>query len=392
MEMKECVIIDGVRTANARAHAEKGWFKEVTPHQTIGAVYKALFERNPKVKPEDIDVVIIGTANPSGLQNDIGRIAWLVNGLPDTVPSQTVQNQCPSGMIAFMDAARAIMVGEADFVIAGGAEDMEKVAMGSGMVIPDELWDRYSPFEIPMGYTAEKVAALYDISRADMENMAIYSHKKAFAATQAGKFKKEIVPIMGKDGDKEFLVDRDQWIRETLEPEKMAAMKTPFKGEGRVTAATSSPLTVGAAGLLLASREKADELGLSYTYKYAFGTQVGNDPTVMGMGPELAIKKIFEKTGLTPADIGTYEINEAFASQALACIRQTGIDKANAPFDRVNTWGGALALGHPLGESGARLIVTLINVMKTDFPNEKYGIATLCGGFGNGVGVLIEKV
>lgn len=392
MEMKECVIIDGVRTANARAHAEKGWFKDVTPHQTIGAVYKTLFERNPKVKPEDIDAVIIGTANPSGLQNDIGRIAWLVNGLPDTVPSQTVQNQCPSGMIAFMDAARSIMVGEADLVIAGGVEDMEKVAMGSGMVIPDELWKRYNPFEIPMGNTAEKVAALYDISREDMENMAIVSHKNAFAATQAGKFKNEIVPIMGKDGDTEFLVDRDQWIRETLEPEKMAAMKTPFQEDGRVTAATSSPLTAGAAALLLASREKADELGLSYTYKYSFGTQVGNDPTVMGMGPELAIKKIFEKTGLTPADIGTYEINEAFASQALACIRETKIDKDNAPFDKVNTWGGALALGHPLGESGARLIVTLTNVMKTDFPDEKYGIATLCGGFGNGVGVLIEKV
>jgi acetyl-CoA acyltransferase len=393
MEMKECVIIDGVRSANARAHAEKGWFKNVTPHDTLAAVYDAIFERNPKVKPEDIDAVIIGTANPSGLQNDIGRIAWLANGLPNTVPSQTVQNQCPSGMIAFMDAARSIMVGESDLVIAGGAEDMEKVPMGNAMAIPDSFWSHYNMMEIPMGNTAEKVADIYDISREDMENMAIHSHKKAFKATQEGKFKNEIVPIMGvKEDGTEFMVDRDQWIRETLEPEKMAAMKTPFKEDGKVTAATSSPLTAGAAGLLLASREKADELGLSYTYKYSFGTQVGNDPTVMGMGPELAIKKIFEKTGLTAADIGVYEINEAFAAQALACIRETDIDKANAPFDKVNTWGGALALGHPLGESGARILVTLTNVMKTDFPDEKYGIATLCGGFGNGVGVLIEKV
>lgn len=392
MEIKECVIIDGVRTANARAHAEKGWFKEVKPHQTIGAVYKAIFERNPKVKPEDLDAIMVGTANPSGLQNDIGRLAWLANGYPDTVPSQTVQNQCPSGMIAFLDAARSIMVGEADLVIAAGVEDMEKVAMGANMDIPEELWQRYNPFEIPMGATAEKVAEIYDVSRADMENMAIHSHKNAFTATQAGKFKNEIVPIMGKDGDKEFLVDKDQWIRETLDPEQMAAMKTPFKEDGKVTAATSSPLTAGAAGLLLASREKADELGLSYTYKYSFGTQVGNDPTVMGMGPELAIKKIFEKTGLTADDIGVYEINEAFAAQALACIRETGIDNDNAPFKKVNVWGGAMALGHPLGESGARIVVTLVNVMKTEFPDEKYGIATLCGGFGNGVGVMIEKV
>jgi acetyl-CoA acyltransferase len=393
MEIKECVIIDGVRTANARAHAEKGWFKDVSPHDTLAAVYTAIFERNPKVKPEDIDAVMIGTANPSGLQNDIGRIAWLASGLPASVPSQTISNQCPSGMSAFLDAARSIMVGEADFVIAGGAEDMEKVAMGSSMAFPNSLWEKYDPFQIPMGNTAEKVAGIYDISREDMENMTIHSHKKAFKATQEGKFKNEIIPVMGtkEDGTK-FLVEKDQWIRETLEPEKMAAMKTPFQADGRVTAATSSPLTAGAAGLLLASREKADELGLSYSYKYKFGTQVGNDPTVMGMGPELAIKKIFEKTGLTAADIGTYEINEAFAAQAFACIRETGIDKENAPFDKVNTWGGALALGHPLGESGARIIVTLINVMKQDFPDAKYGIATLCGGFGNGVGVLIEKV
>ncbi len=390
--MKECVIIDGVRTANARAHAEKGWFKNVTQDKTMGAVYNALFERNPKVKPEDIDVVMVGTANGSGLQNDIGRLAWLANGLPESVPSQTISNQCPSGLTAFMDASRAIMVGEADLVIAGGVEDMEKVPMMSGMQIFDSIWARYNPAEIPMGNTAEKVAEIYDVSRADMENMAMYSHKKAFAATQEGKFKNEIVPIMGDDNGEELLVDRDQWIRETLEPEKMAGMKTPFKEDGKVTAATSSPLTAGAAGLLLASREKADELGLSYTYKYSFGTQVGNDPTVMGMGPELAIKKIFEKTGLTADDIGAYEINEAFAAQALACIREAGIDKDNAPFDKVNKWGGALALGHPLGESGARIMVTLTNVMKTECPDAKYGIATLCGGFGNGVGVLIEKV
>lgn len=391
--MKECVIIDGVRTANARAHAQKGWFRNIRPTETLGAVYQSLFERNPEIRPENIDVTIIGSANPSGMQNDIGRLAWLAHGYPATVPSQTVQNQCPSGMAAFVNGARAIVSGEADIVVAGGAEDMEKVPMGANMEFPDALWERYNMFDIPMGNTAEKVAELYDISRRDMENMAVHSHEKAWAATRENKFKKEIVQVTGhREDGTPFSVDRDQWIREKLDPGKMAAMKTPFKEDGRVTAATSSPLTAGAAGLILASREKADALGLDYTYKYKFGVQVGNDPTVMGMGPELAIKKIFERTGLTPGDIGAYEINEAFASQALACIRETKIDNDNAPFDRVNVWGGALALGHPLGESGARLIVTLLNVMKTQFPREKYGIASLCGGFGNGMGILIEKV
>lgn len=391
--MRECVFIDGVRTANARAHAQKGWFKEVKPDQTLAAVYKALFERNPKVKPEDVDTVIVGTANPSGMQNDIGRLAWLAHDLPERVGSQTVSNQCPSGMTATINAARAIMTGEADIMIAAGVEDMEKVPMGANMAFPDKFMQRYFIGDIPMGNTAEKVAEMYDISRKDMENMAIYSHKKAWAATQAGKFKNELIPMEGKDeAGNPMIVDRDQWIRDSLDAEQMATMRTPFKLDGRVTAATSSPLTAGAAGLLLMSRDKADELGLSYTYKYALGVQEGNDPTIMGMGPAVCIKKIFAKTGLTPKDIGVVEMNEAFAAQALACIRDTKIDKDNAPFDKVNLWGGAIALGHPLGESGARIIVTLLNVMKTEKPDAKYGIATLCGGFGNGVGILIEKV
>ncbi|MBU1168886.1 MAG: thiolase family protein [Proteobacteria bacterium] len=393
MELRECVFIDGVRTANVRAHAQKGWFKELKPDQTLAAVYKALFERNPKVKPEDVDTVIVGTANPSGYQNDIGRLAWLAHGYPERVGSQTVSNQCPSGMTATINAARAIMTGEADIMIAAGVEDMEKVPMGANMAFPDQFMQRYFIGDIPMGNTAEKVAEMYDISRADMENMAIYSHKNAHAATISGKFKKEIVPLMGKDeAGNDLLVEKDQWIRETLDPAHMATMRTPFKLDGRVTAATSSPLTAGAAALLMMSRKKADELGLSYTYKYSFGVQEGNDPTIMGMGPAVTIEKIIKKTGIKKEDIGVVEMNEAFAAQALACIRETGIDKPNAPFDKVNLWGGAIALGHPLGESGARIIVTLLNVMKTEKPDAKYGIATLCGGFGNGVAVLIEKV
>lgn len=391
--MKECVFIDGVRTANVRAHFEKGWLRKVRPDELLTAVYNALFERNKKVKPEDVDAVFVGTANPSGMQNDIGRLGWLASGFPDSVPTQTICNQCPSGMSATMDAARAIMTGEADIMIAAGAEDMEKVPMAANMDFPPRLMNFYKPEELPMGATAEKVAEQYKISADDMVNFAVHSHKNAAKARDEGKLINEIVPVKGlKEDGTEFMVDRDQWVRDQLDPEKMKAMQSPFKEGGVVTAATSSPLTAGACALLMMSREKADELGLEYTYKYSFGAQAGCDPSVMGIGPILAVKKLLQKTGLTVDDIGPVEINEAFASQSLACIRELKLDNENAPFRRVNVWGGATALGHPLGESGARLIVTLLNILKTDFPDEKYGMATLCGGFGNANAVLIEKV
>ncbi|MBI4766437.1 MAG: thiolase family protein [Deltaproteobacteria bacterium] len=391
--MKECVFIDGIRTANARAHNEKGWFRNNRPDELLTVLYNALFERNPKVKPEMVEGVFIGTANPSGMQNDIGRAAWLASGLPESVPSQTICNQCPSGMSATMDAARAIMTGEVDIMIAGGAEDMEKVPMMANMDISPRLFKRYNPLEIPMGATAEKVADVYNISVDDMIKFAIFSHEGAKMARDTGRFNNEIIPVKGvKDDGTEFMVDRDQWIRESLNPEEMKLMKTPFKENGKITAALSSPLTAGAAILLLMSRDKADELGLSYSYKYKFGAQAGNDPTVMGVGPIFSVKKLFEKTGLKAEDIAAVELNEAFASQALAVIRELKLDSDNAPFKKVNTWGGAIALGHPLGESGARILVTLLNRMKMDYPNEKYGLATLCGGFGNSNAVVIEKI
>ena len=391
--LKECVFIDGIRTPNARAHPEKGWFRNRRPDELLGAVLEATFERNPKVKPEDLDGFFVGSANLSGMQNEIARFTWLAYGYPESVPTQSVSNQCPSGMCATMNAARAIITGEADIMLAAGCEDMEKVGMGSGMDFPPRLGERYNMEEVMMGQTAEAVAEQWDISMDDMNNFAIHSHKNAAKARDNGNFAKEIIPVKGIDEEgKEITVDRDQWIRDSLDPEKMKAMQSPFKENGRVTAATSSPLTAGACGLLMMSREKADKLGLSYTHKYSFGSQAGNDPKVMGLGPIYSIKKLFEKTGLTPADIGPIEINEAFASQSLACIRDLKLDNDNAPFERVNVWGGAMALGHPLGESGARIIVTLLNILKTDFSDAKYGLASLCGGFGNSNAVLIEKV
>lgn len=391
--MQECVFIDGVRTPNGRAHADKGWFRNIRPDELLTEVYNALFERNPQIRPEEIDGVFCGTANPSGMQNDIGRLAWLASGLPDAVPSNTVTNQCPSGMACTMHAARAIMTGEADMIIAAGAEDMQKVPMGSNMSFPPRLVHYYNGADLLMGATAEKVAEQWRISRKDMDNMAYWSHKKASEAKNAGKFDKEIIPIKGIDEDgNEIIAKHDQWIREKTDPVKMATLQSKFKPNGNVTAANSSPLTQGACALLLMSRKKADALGLSYAYKYSFGVLAGCDPTIMGIGPIPAIRLLFNKTSLSPKDIGPIELNEAFASQSLACIRKLELDNGNAPFERVNVWGGALALGHPLGQSGARIIITLLNIMKTDFPNATYGLASICGAFGNAGALLIEKV
>ncbi len=390
--MKECVIIDGVRTANVRAHAEKGWLRNKRPDELLGEVYLALFERNPKVKPEEVEAVFCGCANITHMQNDLGRLAWLAYGLPESVPSNTITQQCPSGMSAVEHAARAIMCGEGDIYVASGGEDMEKVPMAMNMDFPPKLGERYSLFDIPMGMTAEKVAKEWNVSRVDQENMAYWSHQKAASAQKEGKFKNEIIPIEGLDEEgNKITVDKDQWVRESVSMEKMATMKPSFSENGLVTAATSSPLTAGACALILMSRDKADELGLEYHLKYAGGVMAGCDPTVMGIGPIPAVKKLLERKNLTVKDIDVWELNEAFGSQSLAVVRELGIAE-NAPFDNINVWGGALALGHPLGESGARIIITLNSIMKTDYKDAKYGIATLCGGIGNANATLWQNV
>ena len=390
--MKECVLVDGIRSANARAHKDKGWFRNVRPETLLIEVYNELFKRNSKIKPEDIDAVFCGTANQAGMQNDIARVAWLAGGFPESVAANGVGQQCCSGMAAVEHAAHAIMCGDGDIYIASGVEDMQKVPMSFAMDPTPKLLDRYSMEDLPMGATAEKVAELWKVDRKDMENMAYWSNKKAAAARDEGKFAKEIVPIEGEkeDGTK-FMVDKDQWIRDNVSMEQMATMKSPFKADGIVTAAVSSPLTAGACALLLMSREKADELGFDYHIKFVSGAMAGCDPTVMGIGPIAAAQKLLARNNLKAEDIGVWELNEAFGSQSLAVVRDLGIAE-NAPFDNVNVWGGALALGHPLGESGARIIVTLNSIMKTDFKDAKYGVAMLCGGFGNANASLWEKV
>jgi acetyl-CoA acetyltransferase family protein len=390
--VKECVIVDGMRSANVRAHKEKGWFRDVAPDVLLTGVYDALFARNPKVNPEDVEAVFCGTAKQMGPTFDLGRLAWLAGGYPEKVASNTICQQCPSGMSALESAARAIMCGEGDIYIAAGVEDMLHVPMAGGVEYPPRLLQRYDRNSLGMGSTAEKVAEMWKVSSEDMAKVALWSNKLAAKARDEGKFKNEIVPIEGtrEDGTK-FMVDKDQWIRDDISLESMAAMKSPYKENGVVTAAFSSPLTAGACALILMSREKADQLGCDYFLKYRGGAVAGNDPTIMGVGPIEAVRKLLARTGVTVDEIGVVELNEAFASQALAVVRELGIED-NAPLKKTNLWGGALALGHPLGESGARIVITLMNIMKTEKPDAKYGLATLCGGFGNANASLWERV
>jgi len=391
-ELKECVLVDGVRTANCRAHAAKGWLRNLRPDELLTHVYKALFERNPQVKPEDVEAVFCGTANQTGMQNDIARLGWLASGLPVSVPTNGVNQQCPSAMACIEHAARAIMSGEGDVYIASGVEDMQNVPMAMGMDFPPRIAEYFNPADLPMGATAEKTVETLGITREDTELLAYHSHLRAKDARDAGKFKDEIVPIKGlDDSGQEFVVDRDQWIRDNPDLEQMAQMKPAFKPDGLVTAATSSPLTTGAAAILFMSRDKADELGLSYRLKYGGGVMAGYDPTLMGMSAAAACRKLLDRKGLTVDDIDVFELNEAFGSVVLAVLRDLGIEE-NAPLKKTNLWGGALALGHPLGQSGARMVITMNNIMKTDLPDAKRGVAMLCGGFGNGNASLWEKV
>jgi acetyl-CoA acetyltransferase family protein len=391
-EIKECVLVDGVRTANARAHPAKGWFRNLRPDELLTVVYEELFKRNPQVKPEEVESVFCGTANQTGMQNDIARFAWLASGLPVNVPTNGINQQCPSGMAALEHAARAIMADEGDIYIASGVEDMMNVGMGMGMDFPPRLANYWEMAELPMGSNSEKMSKTMGITREDQELVAYHSHLRAKAARDEGKFDEEIVAVTGVDDEgNEFVVTKDQWIRDDPSLEQMAGMKPAFSADGIVTAATSSPLTVGACAALLMSREKADELGMSYYVRYAGGQMMGYDPTMMGCSAYEAANKLLARKGMKASDVDVFEVHEAFSVVTLACVRNLGIDE-NAPFEKANLWGGALALGHPLGESGVRLVITLANVMKKEKPDARFGMAMMCGGFGNGNASLWEKV
>lgn len=397
--MKPVYIIDAVRTPIGRYG---GVLSTVRPDDLLAYVIRALVERNPEADVQAIEDVIAGAANQAGEDNrNVARMAALLAGLPVTVGGNTVNRLCASGLQAIMDASRQVMCGDAELIIAGGVESMTRApfvmaksteafsrsaevfdtTMG-WRFINKRLSALYHPFT--MGETAENVARQWNISREEQDAFALTSQQKYAAAKAADKWADEIVPVeMNNKGLVTWVVD-DEHPRETS-LEKLAALKPAFIKEGTVTAGNSSGINDGAAALLLASEEAVSKFGLQPMARVVSMAVAGVDPAIMGIGPVPATQKALERAGLTKDQLDLVELNEAFASQSIACIRELGLDA-----DKVNVNGGAIALGHPLGCSGARLSATLLHELKRR--GGRYGLATMCIGVGQGAAVIYENL
>ncbi|AMQ06970.1 thiolase family protein [Sporosarcina psychrophila] len=399
--MREVVIVDAVRTPIGRYN---GALKDVRPDDLGAIVIKALIDRNPNLPAEQIEEVVLGNANQAGEDNrNVARMAGLLAGLPVEVGGTTINRLCGSGIDAVIYAARAIAVGDGDIYIAGGTESMtraplvmakpDKANPRGNMELQDttigwrftneKLQEMYGTDSMPR--TAENVAQRYTITRENQDLFAYESQQRAKAAIEANRFSKEIVPVVYTDRKgNEITVDQDEHPRPDITLEKLAQLKPLFEG-GTITAGNASGVNDGACALLLMSAEKAKELNLKPLAKYVAGATAGLEPAVMGLGPIIASKKALVRAGLTMNDIGLVEVNEAFASQSLECIRQLELDA-----EKVNVNGGAIAFGHPLGASGARILTTLLYEMKRR--NVQYGLATMCIGVGQGIAAIIENV
>jgi len=399
--MREVVIVDAVRTPIGRYN---GALKDVRPDDLGAVVIKGLIARNPELPAEQIEEVVLGNANQAGEDNrNVARMAGLLAGLPVEVGGTTINRLCGSGIDAVIYAARAIVVGDGDIFIAGGTESMtrapfvmakpDKANPRGNMELQDttigwrftneKLQEMYGTDSMPR--TAENVAQRYTITRENQDLFAYESQQRAKAAIEANRFFEEIVPVVCTDRKgNEITVDQDEHPRPDITLEKLAQLKPLFEG-GTVTAGNASGVNDGACALLLMSAEKAKELNLTPLAKYVTGATAGLEPAVMGLGPIIASKKALVRAGLTMNDIGLVELNEAFASQSLECIRQLELDA-----EKVNVNGGAIAFGHPLGASGARILTTLLYEMKRR--NVQYGLATMCIGVGQGIAAIIENV
>lgn len=380
--MRDAVIIDAVRTPIGR---RGGALKDVRPDDLAAHVLRSIVERNG-LRPALVDDVVLGCVTQTDEQGfNIARIAALVAGFPETVPGTSVNRQCGSGQQAVNFAAQSVLAGANDIVIAGGVESMTRVPMGSdGGALNDRLIERYEV--VPQGIAADLLADKYGITREQMDEYSLWSHRKAVKAIDDGKFKNEIVPVpvIDEAGNKK-LFDTDEHPRRSTSLEKLASLPPAFRPDGRITAGNSSGVNDGAAALLITTDAKADEMGWTPRGRIVAMTQVGVDPVVMLEGPIPASRKVLQKAGLELDDVGLWEINEAFASVPIATINTLGIDPA-----RVNVNGGAIALGHPLGATGARLVATVLNEMEKQ--NARYGLSTLCIGFGQGIATVIERL
>ncbi|MBI3537646.1 MAG: acetyl-CoA C-acyltransferase [Chloroflexi bacterium] len=391
--MREAVIVSAARTAIGKA--PKGKLRTTRPDDMAGAVVKAALERAPALKPQDIDDVIIGCAIPEAEQGlNMGRVAAIRAGLPHTVTGMTVNRFCSSGVQTIALAAQQIIAGWGDCIIAGGAESMSFVPMSGNRFAPNpHLALEYPAVYISMGLTAENVAQQFNISRAEQDKFGLRSHQRAIAAIDAGKFKDEVVPLNVEITEKVsggFRADKytfsvDEGPRRDTTWESISALKPVFQDGGTVTAGNSSQTSDGAGAVVVMEREKAIAMGLKPLVKMIAFAVGGVPPEIMGIGPVAAIPKALKIAGLSINDIGLIELNEAFAAQALAVIRQLEIDE-----ERVNVNGGAIALGHPLGATGAKLTVQLINEMKRR--KVQFGMVTMCIGGGMGAAGIFENL
>lgn len=393
--MQEAYIVAYGRSAAAKA--KQGALFHERPDDVAAKVLQGVLKRiDGKFNKNMIEDVIVGTAFPEGLQGqNIARTIALLTGLSDTVPGQTVNRYCSSGLQTIAIAANQIMAGQGDILVAGGVELMSAVPMGGNeptnnpTLQYDDIGESY-----PMGLTAENVASQFDVSREDQDAYAVRSHQRAYEAQRDGRFNDEIIPIQVNSveytnaGPKVHtnIFDQDEFIRPDTTMEALAKLRTVFKADGTVTAGTSAPLSDGAGFVVLMSGDKVKELGVTPIARFVGYKAVGVDPKIMGIGPAYAIPEVLSLSNLSVEDIDLIELNEAFASQTIASIKEVGLD-----ISRTNVNGGAIALGHPLGATGAMLTARLLNEMGRR-PDSRYGMVTMCIGVGMGAAAIFEYV
>jgi acetyl-CoA acyltransferase len=384
---RETLIVEAVRTPIGRAHPEKGAYRDTHPNTLLAACLTELIDRTG-LDPAAVEDVIAGCTAPFGEQSrNIARNAWLQAGYPVEVPAITIDRRCGSAQSAVAYAAGLVASGTHDLVIAAGVEHMHHVPIGSPLKIaeiygspwPQELLDRFD--FIPQGLSAERIAERWDVSRVAMDELAVESHRRAQQATEEGRFAREIVAIDTPHGQ----VTQDQGIRPSTSMDGLAALKTPFKEGGRVTAGTSSPLSDGASAVLVASRAAAERYGLAGRARVVDQVTVGVDPVIMLTGPIPATRKLLQRTGLGIDDLDLMEVNEAFASVVLAWQQELRAD-----LEKTNVNGGAMALGHPVGSTGARLITTALHELERS--DTTLALITMCCGGGLGTGTIIERL
>ncbi|HDE3971306.1 TPA: thiolase family protein [Staphylococcus aureus] len=393
--MQEAYIVAYGRSAAAKA--KQGALFHERPDDVAAKVLQGVLKRiDGKFNKNMIEDVIVGTAFPEGLQGqNIARTIALRTGLSDTVPGQTVNRYCSSGLQTIAIAANQIMAGQGDILVAGGVELMSAVPMGGNEPTnnPTLQYDDIGA-SYPMGLTAENIASQFDVSREDQDAYAVRSHQRAYDAQRDGRFKDEIIPIQVNSveytnaGPKVHtnIFDQDEFIRPDTTMEALAKLRTVFKADGTVTAGTSAPLSDGAGFVVLMSGDKVKELGVTPIARFVGYKAVGVDPKIMGIGPAYAIPEVLSLSNLSVEDIDLIELNEAFASQTIASIKEVGLD-----ISRTNVNGGAIALGHPLGATGAMLTARLLNEMGRR-PDSRYDMVTMCIGVGMGAAAIFEYV